>query len=105
VSGRGLRQLCALLGVPRATLDRWRRWWHDAFAATRLWCGLRGQFVPPIDRPLPGGLLERIAAPDEMTRVLLTLRLIVPLSTVTEARQSAAIAPQSLVIVNGAADP
>ncbi len=86
VSGRGLRELCSTLGVPRATLDRWRAWWRDWFPATRFWQGLRGRFAPPISAVLPGGLLARIEAPDLATRVSRTLRLIAPLSTVSEVR-------------------
>ena len=102
VSGRGLRHLCGVLEVPRATLQRWCRWWRETFVATRLWQGLRGGFVPPIAAPLPGGWLDRIEAPDERTRVVRALRLLVPLSTVGEGRAVGAWAPQSLEIANGA---
>ncbi len=86
VSGRELRELCIALEVPRATLDRWCRWWNEKFPATRLWQGLRGRCVPPIAGALPGGLLERIGAPDLATRITRALQLIAPLSTVSEGR-------------------
>jgi hypothetical protein len=86
VSGRGLRELCAMLEVPRATLDRWCRWWNEQFPATRLWQGLRGRFMPPIAGALPGGLLERIGAADLATRISQALGLIAPLSTLSEGR-------------------
>ena len=41
LSGRGLGELCAVLGVPRVTLDRWRRWWNEDFLATRRGCRRR----------------------------------------------------------------
>ena len=36
VSGRALRELCQLLGVPRVTLDRWRAWWSWQHRSGRL---------------------------------------------------------------------
>lgn len=57
VSGRALRELCVLLGVPRATLDRWRAWWNSDLLATPFWKLATGRFMPPIAEALPTGLL------------------------------------------------
>ena len=86
LSGRGLGELCAVLGVPRVTLDRWRRWWNEDFLATRVWQALRAQLMPPITDPMPGGWLVRFTWPDAASRLSQALRLIAPLSTVTEGR-------------------
>ena len=86
LSGRGLRALCAVLCVPRATLDRWRGWWAEGFPETSLWQSLRGRFMPPISGALPAGLLARFVATEAAMRLSQALRLIAPLSTHTEAR-------------------
>ena len=39
-------EACAALGVPRATLNRWRHWWNEDFPATRVWQALRAQLMP-----------------------------------------------------------
>lgn len=94
VSGRGLRKMCALLDVPRATLDRWYRWWSEEFPATRLCHGLRGWFGALITAALPGGLLERVGALDAAIRVSRPLRLITPLSTASDGRSVSADDPK-----------
>lgn len=86
VSGRALRELCELLGVPRATLDRWRAWWNYTFPATDFWLALRGDFVPPVSAPLPAELLARFTATDPVIQLAQALRFVAPLSTVTEGR-------------------
>jgi hypothetical protein len=86
VSGRALRELCELLGVPRATLDRWRVWWNFEFPATDFWRAKRGDFVPPVSAPLPAGLLARFVATDPVVQLTHALRFIAPLSTQTEGR-------------------
>lgn len=85
VSGRALRELCELLGVPRATLDRWRTWWNLDLLTTPFW-KVAGQFMPPISERLPASLLARFAAIDPTVQLLHALRFVAPLSTVTEGR-------------------
>jgi len=86
VSGRALRELCDLLGVPRATLDRWRTWWNNEFPAGDFWLAMRGDFVPPVSAPLPAELLARFTATDPMRQLAQALRFVAPLSTQTEGR-------------------
>jgi hypothetical protein len=86
VSGRALRDLCELLGVPRATLDRWRAWWGRDLLATPFWKVAAGRFMPPITEALPASLLARFTATDPAAQLLVALRFVAPLSTVTEGR-------------------
>lgn len=86
VSGRALRELCEALGVPRATLDRWRSWWNLDLLATPFWKVAAGKFMPPISDPLPGSLLARFTAIDPVAQLFDALRFVAPLSTVTEGR-------------------
>jgi len=86
VSGRALRELCQVLGVPRATLDRWRAWWTCEFPATLFWQAMRGEFMPPVSAPLPAELLARFTATDPAVQLRQALRFVAPLSTLTEGR-------------------
>jgi hypothetical protein len=80
-----LRALVAELGVPRATLDRWRAWWREVFPQTAFWQERRGGFLPPLV-VLPADLLARLRADDPGQRLLLALRWLAPLSTVSDGR-------------------
>jgi len=86
VSGRALRELCELLGIPRATLDRWRAWWNGEFPVGDFWLAMRGDFVPPVSSPLPAELLARFTATDPVIQLAQALRFVAPLSTQTEGR-------------------
>lgn len=85
LSGAGLRALVAELGVPRATLDRWRAWWCESFPRTAFWQAHQGDFLPPL-LVLPADLLARFMAGDPGRRLLPALRWLAPLSTVSEGR-------------------
>jgi hypothetical protein len=89
VSGRALRQVCEVFGVPRATLDRWRAWWNADLLATSFWKVAAGRFVAPMREVMPAGLLARFAAADPIARLLQALRFLAPLSTLTEGRLGA----------------
>ena len=86
VSGCALRELCEVLGVPRATLDRWRVWWNRDLLATPFWKVAAGRFMPPLAEALPASLLARFGTTDPAVQLLQALRFVAPLSTVTEAR-------------------
>lgn len=65
LSARRVAELRALVGVSRRTLERWRRWWLELFAATPLWKELRGRLVAAVDfGRLPASLLERFELSD-----------------------------------------
>jgi hypothetical protein len=85
LSGAGLRGLVAELGVPRATLDRWRAWWCERFPRTPFWQAHRGDFLPPLV-VLPADLLGRFTATDPGCQLRQALRFLAPFSTVTEGR-------------------
>lgn len=79
LKGRGER-LC------RQTVERWRRWWLEAFAASPTWKAGRGRFVPPVaEARLPLSLLERFAGGDE-ERLTAALRFLSPVTTGSCAR-------------------
>ena len=86
VSGRALRALCEVLGVPRATLDRWRAWWNHDLLSTAFWQAAVGGFMPPISEVLPAGLVARFKDTDPMAQLTQALRFVAPLSTLTEGR-------------------
>jgi len=79
--GSATRSLGAELEVPLRTLSRWRRWWREDFALTRLWQSASTRIVPPIvTAELPRSLLERFAGPTSTERLIQSLRFVAPLS-------------------------
>ena len=78
--------LAATLAVPPRTVQRWRLWWRDAFAATLFWQAACARFMPPVEiSQLPNSLLERFAgsADAPLWRLLLFLT---PLTVVARSR-------------------
>jgi hypothetical protein len=76
-----VRRLRDDLGVSRRTLERWRAWWREAFAASPWWRGVRGRFMPPVPTAtLPRSLLERFAGDGHVPLVKL-LELLAPITT------------------------
>ena len=73
-------RLAGAIEVPVRTLERWRRWWCEAFALTPLWQAGCARFMPPvaIDR-LPASLFERFGGNAEE----MLMRLLVFLSPIT----------------------
>ena len=67
--------------VPKRTLERWRRWWREAFTAGPFWRGLRGRFNRPVSESrLPLSLIELFTG-EFSTRLEATLRLLRPVTT------------------------
>jgi hypothetical protein len=76
-----MERLRAVFGMCARTVDRWRRWWQDAFARSAFWRGARGLFVPSVsEADLPASLLERFSG-DETARLCATLRFVAPVTT------------------------
>jgi hypothetical protein len=74
--------LSAAVGASRETLERWRRWWTEAFAATAFWQRASGMLHAPVaEGELPASLLARLDAPDEHWRVVRFLDFIKPVTT------------------------
>jgi hypothetical protein len=68
------------LGVSRRTVERWRRWWSEAFAASPFWRTAAAVFMPPAEPSrLPVSLLERFAG-DEQARLVALLRFLGPIT-------------------------
>lgn len=67
--------------VPRRTLDRWRRWWRDAFTASPFWKGLRGRFGRPMaEGRLPLSLIDAFSG-DESAKLIAALEFLAPVTT------------------------
>jgi len=67
--------------VPRRTLDRWRRWWRDAFTASPFWKGVRGRFGRPLaEGRLPLSLIDAFSG-DESAKLIAALKLLSPTTT------------------------
>ena len=76
-------RLGELTGASRRTLDRWREWWREVFAASPFWKAAAGHFERPVERELLLlSLLARFGG-DELERLVALLRFLAPLSTVS----------------------
>ncbi len=75
-----MRKLREHLGVSRRTVERWRRWWREAFAESAFWRASRAAFMPPIEPSLlPASLLDRFAGSGE-ARLVALLRSLTPIT-------------------------
>lgn len=75
-----MRELREHLGVSRRTVERWRRWWREAFAESAFWRTARAAFMPRVDPGLlPASLVERFVGGAE-ARLLALLRFLGPVS-------------------------
>lgn len=87
VTSRRLTAVREWLGaqVCRRTVERWRRWWLEAFTASPHWTASRGRFVPPVAaKRLPLSLLERFGG-GEREQLIAALRFLSPLTTASGA--------------------
>lgn len=77
-----LGKLRKYIGVSRRTLDRWKRWWQEAFARSPFWRQAMGLFAPPPPETgtLPASLLARFAGADS-TRLVAALGFLSPITT------------------------
>ena len=74
---RGIREIVM---VDRRTVERWRRWWRDAFTASPFWRIARAAFIPPVDQDrLPAALIERFTGGDQ-EQLLGLLRFLGPIT-------------------------
>ncbi len=75
-----MRKLREHIGVSRRTVERWRRWWREAFAESAFWRAAAAAFMPPAEPGrLPLSLLERFAGDDE-ARLVALLRFLGPIT-------------------------
>lgn len=75
-----MRKLRDHLQVSRRTVERWRAWWHEAFAESPFWRIAAAAFMPPVDAGLlPASLLERFSGDDE-ARLVGLLRFLGPIT-------------------------
>ena len=74
---QGIREIVM---VDRRTVERWRRWWRDAFTASPFWRIARAAFMPPVDHDrLPAALIERFCG-DDGDQLLGLLRFLGPIT-------------------------
>jgi hypothetical protein len=91
VTPRRLRAIQGWLERPvsRRTLERWRRWWREAFPASPFWQAWRGGFVPtPAEGRLPLSLIERFVEGPAETRLARILRFLSPMTTASCAHMA-----------------
>ena len=80
VSNTRIERLSTVVAVDRRTVERWRRWWREAFTATTFWQRVRALLMPPLDgNRLPASLLERFAG-DDADRLVAALRFLGPVT-------------------------
>lgn len=81
-----LRRLCRLVGdVSLRTIERWRRWWRETFAKSRVWQETKARFVPAVEPSgLPASLLDRFKATGG--GVVAVLEILAPLTTTSNSR-------------------
>ena len=78
----------ALPDIDRRTLERWRRWWRENFAASPFWKMARARFIPPLSaEDLPLGLCERFGI-ESAERVVELLRFLAPITTVSRGKNT-----------------
>jgi hypothetical protein len=78
--------LIETLGIPAQTLSRWRRWWREAFPASRCFRALRGQLMAPLAADeLPGALLGRLTGGELSSRLCQLLLRVSPVTTSASA--------------------
>lgn len=71
-----IRPIVSIHGTTRRTLYRWRNWWQNEFAESRIWKELKGLLSPPPEpASLPGQLLHRFSghSVDQMASCLVFL--------------------------------
>jgi hypothetical protein len=82
LTGSRLARLREELRVDRRTLERWRRWWREAFPQTAFWRAFRGRLAGSIDEGgLPRSLWERFG--QTQAGVLKLLEALGPVTTAT----------------------
>ncbi len=76
--------LKAATGVPAKTLGRWVTWWQSVFAVSAFYSVAKGELASPVaDAELPAGLLERFSAPTLSEKLVLLLRWLSPVTTLS----------------------
>lgn len=78
---RRCRELRAMVGVDRRTVERWRRWWIERFAKSAFLRSVSGHFARPVDDGcLPASLLEQFSGHD-LEPLTKMLRFLAPITS------------------------
>lgn len=81
LNDRRVGQLTEWIGVPKRTIERWRRWWLQEFVSSPFWTNARARFMPPLEAAaLPASLLQRFRDLDLSSQLTAALRLLAPLN-------------------------
>jgi hypothetical protein len=96
VTGRRRAYLARVYEVSRRTLERWRTWWLEEFAASDLWRTLRARFAPPLDEArLPRTMLERFGTLGTQFGLIACLRALAPAGASDHVWRRALTGPQN----------
>jgi hypothetical protein len=96
ITNRRMERIRALYGISRKTVERWRVWWLETFAASDLWRVGRGRFAPSVaESRLPATLLERFGRPETRCALVGTLRFLASGLRLDHERRRAVASPQS----------
>jgi hypothetical protein len=80
-SNARVRRMNAAIPVDRHTIERWRKWWREAFIATHFWRVARAVLMPPVEHDrLPASLIDRFAGSSHADRLIALLRFIAPIT-------------------------
>lgn len=86
-AGLSLRRAAVLiesLEIPLRTLQRWRRWWLEAFVQSPFWQANRALFMPPVEvSTLPESLRARFPGDGDWGPWPALLRFLRPLTSRT----------------------
>lgn len=81
LSSRRVAQLRKSLGIGRATLHRWRRWWLKEFVQTKFWKAARARLIPRVsESELAADLCVRFEA-EKPAGLLTLLKFLRPITT------------------------
>lgn len=81
ITRKRAEELNELIGVSVRTLQRWRVWWREAFAASPFWKAAKARFSPPVAAGgAPATLLDRFAG-SAREKLVELLEFLSPITT------------------------
>lgn len=72
------------VGLSPRTVKRWRKWWLSSFVRSDFWKAARARLrLPLVESQLPRSLLEAFEPKGELVKLVLLLRFISPLTSLS----------------------